>query len=67
VSTSSSTNAETPAFRFDFIFDSSTASAKRNPSFVPATQKDVFQQLGLPVLANSWRGFNSTIFAYGQV
>lgn len=32
-----------------------------------ATQEDVFQKVGVPAVQNALDGFNSTIFAYGQV
>lgn len=31
-----------------------------------ASQKDVFQTVGIPVTKNVLDGYNSTIFAYGQ-
>lgn len=32
-----------------------------------ATQEDVFKKVGVPAVQNALDGFNSTIFAYGQV
>lgn len=31
-----------------------------------ATQDEVFEEVGVPVVQNALKGFNSTIFAYGQ-
>ena len=30
------------------------------------TQKDVFEEIGIDVLENTWSGYNNCIFAYGQ-
>mmetsp|Transcript_13679 Transcript_13679/g.39892 ORF Transcript_13679/g.39892 Transcript_13679/m.39892 type:complete len:2653 (-) Transcript_13679:13-7971(-) len=48
-------------FAFDILMESTDP---RSPSFVDQAQ--VFQLMGLEVLANAWRGLNSSIFAYGQ-
>jgi hypothetical protein len=32
-----------------------------------ASQEDVFNKVGVPAVQNALEGFNSTIFAYGQV
>ena len=36
-----------------------------NLSFL-SFQKTVFNDLGKGILANAWKGFNTSIFAYGQ-
>ncbi|CAJ1407815.1 unnamed protein product [Effrenium voratum] len=43
-------------FGFDGVFSESTARA----------QRDVFMQIGLPVLREALRGINGTVLAYGQ-
>lgn len=35
--------------------------------FVFPTQLDVFQLVGVPLVENCLAGFNSSVFAYGQV
>ena len=34
---------------------------------VNSTQKDIFEMIGLPLVENCMGGFNSSIFAYGQI
>jgi kinesin family protein 5 len=46
--------AESRSFSFDGAFPSD------------ATQRDIFSQVGLPVLRECMNGFNGTILAYGQ-
>merc|ERR1719394_1580218 len=46
--------AEAKEFAFDAVFPGAS------------TQRDVFAQVGLPVLRECLKGFNGTILAYGQ-
>jgi hypothetical protein len=50
------------AFTFDHVFDSFTDDATRM-----ATQRSVWEAVGKPILDAAWEGYNSTVFAYGQV
>ena len=49
-------------FTFDHVFDSFTEDASR-----VATQRTVWEAVGKPLLDAAWDGYNSTVFAYGQV
>lgn len=49
------------SFTFDQVFDSSTDSRKK-----AATQRDIFDGLGAPLVLNAVWGYNASIFAYGQ-
>jgi hypothetical protein len=49
-------------FNYDFAFDSSCSSD--SPQY--SSQKDVFNNLGIPIVLNACRGYNASIFAYGQ-
>ena len=52
------------SFRFDHVFWSmDCADARGNP---PATQADVFEAIGEPVVDHAFNGFNACILAYGQ-
>lgn len=58
------TNPETKeekTFAFDFSYWSHNPE---DPHF--ATQKTVFDDLGVGVLENAWSGYNTSLFAYGQ-
>ncbi|KPA77314.1 putative kinesin K39, partial [Leptomonas pyrrhocoris] len=51
-------------FQYDDVFwsaDKPDASGSR-----PATQADVFQKIGFPLVEHAFGGFNSCLFAYGQ-
>ena len=52
-------NGTPRAFTFDYCFDSSAPGTK---DFVG--QKQIFDSVGLDIIAKAWQGFNSTIFAY---
>eukprot|EP00760_Papus_ankaliazontas_P039644 PhM_4_TR9746/c4_g2_i1/m.99873/K17914/KIF13; kinesin family member 13 len=56
---------EKERFGFDESFWSVTDEQQTsvNPY---ASQEDVFEGIGTPVLRHAWKGFNSCIFAYGQ-
>lgn len=45
---------EPKAFAFDYAFDTDS------------TQQDVYARVGRPLLEQALRGFNATVFAYGQ-
>ena len=49
------------SFNYDHVFDSSTPGS---PGF--ASQRDVFNGIGIPLVLNAVLGFNASIFAYGQ-
>jgi hypothetical protein len=49
-------------FNYDFAFDSSCSSD--SPQY--SSQKDVFNHLGIPIVLNACKGYNASIFAYGQ-
>jgi hypothetical protein len=53
---------EEKAFTFDYSYWSHTNPS--DPSF--ASQKTVFDDLGVLVLENAWKGYNVSLFAYGQ-
>ncbi|KAF2075782.1 hypothetical protein CYY_002915 [Polysphondylium violaceum] len=55
----------TPEDEKSFTFDHSYWSFNSDDSHF-ATQKTVFDDLGVEVLKNAWEGFNCSIFAYGQ-
>jgi len=57
------TNPETGEVK-NFSFDYSYWSHSPAPNF--ATQKVVFDDLGIGVLENAWQGYNVGLFAYGQ-
>ena len=48
-------------FTFDHVFDSFTDDPARL-----ATQRTVWEAVGMPLLEAAWEGYNSTVFAYGQ-
>lgn len=48
-----------------FAYDKSYWSFDKNDSHY-AGQKDLFQDLGVPLLDNAFEGYNNCIFAYGQ-
>ena len=48
-------------FTFDHVFDSFTADQNR-----VATQRTVWEAVGIPVLEAAWGGYNVSVFAYGQ-
>ncbi|CCW64265.1 unnamed protein product [Phytomonas sp. EM1] len=52
-------------FQFDNIFWSLKPS-EENSGMSPATQEDVFNEIGIPLVNHAFRGFNSCLFAYGQ-
>jgi kinesin family member 1 len=54
-------NNETKSFTFDFSYWSHDPT---HPNF--ASQKTVFNDLGITVLENAWAGYNVSLFAYGQ-
>ena len=54
--------SEEKVFTFDYSYWSHTSPA--DPQF--ATQKTVFDDLGVLVLENAWKGYNVSLFAYGQ-
>ena len=49
-------------FTFDYSYNSFVAPGE--PGY--ASNELVYQQLGVGVLENAWRGFNCCLFAYGQ-
>jgi hypothetical protein len=49
------------SFTFDHVFDSFTADHDR-----VATQRTVWEAVGIPVLEAAWGGYNVSVFAYGQ-
>jgi hypothetical protein len=61
-------------FAFDYVFDSACkpnaaggkAGGGASSGSDYATQRTVFETLGLATLANAWRGLNASLFAYGQ-
>lgn len=62
-------------FYFDYSYwshdgfktdDSTGMLVKDNPSSIYATQKKVFDDLGIEVLDNAWEGYHTCLFAYGQ-
>lgn len=53
---------EDKVFTFDYSYWSHTSPA--DPNF--ASQKTVFDDLGVLVLENAWKGYNVSLFAYGQ-
>ncbi len=55
-------NEEEKKFTFDYSYWSHTSPA--DPNF--ASQKTVFDDLGVLVLENAWQGYNVSLFAYGQ-
>jgi len=61
--TTSITNPETGEVR-NFSFDYSYWSHAPADNF--ATQKVVFDDVGIGVLENAWQGYNVSLFAYGQ-
>lgn len=46
---------ETREFSYDYVFDENS------------TQTEVFNEIGAPLVSHVLHGYNSTIFAYGQV
>ncbi|KNC53662.1 kinesin family member 1B [Thecamonas trahens ATCC 50062] len=48
-------------YTYDYSFDSSQPAS---PAF--ASQEDVFEALGRPLIEHAWSGFNCSMFAYGQ-
>jgi kinesin family protein 13 len=56
-------NAEPSAFRFDYCFDSFDPGGSTG-TFVD--QKQVFEAVGLDILAKAWSGYHACLFAYGQ-
>jgi kinesin family protein 1 len=61
--TTSITNPENGDIK-NFAFDYSYWSHAPSSNF--ATQKTVFDDLGIGVLENAWKGYNVSLFAYGQ-
>ncbi|KAG5505164.1 hypothetical protein JIQ42_04352 [Leishmania sp. Namibia] len=53
-----------PVFQFDHVFWSVESPDACGAS--PATQADVFQTIGQPLVQHAFDGFNSCLFAYGQ-
>ncbi|KAL7704951.1 kinesin K39, partial [Lotmaria passim] len=54
----------TQDFQFDHVFWSVDKPDASGGS--PATQADVFETIGLPLVQHAFDGFNSCLFAYGQ-
>ncbi|CAI2344287.1 unnamed protein product [Caenorhabditis sp. 36 PRJEB53466] len=54
-------NKETHSFNFDHSYWSFT---KNDPHFI--SQKQVYEELGVEMLAHAFEGYNVCIFAYGQ-
>ena len=52
----------TKMFRFDHVFDSHSIAASNYSS-----QREVFEVLGLEICESASQGFNTSLFAYGQV
>ena len=58
-------NAQRP-FTFDHCFWSIRDTEDTTYNIPYASQKDVYEKLGSPVIDNALKGFNSSIIAYGQ-
>ncbi|KAJ1488928.1 P-loop containing nucleoside triphosphate hydrolase protein, partial [Baffinella frigidus] len=54
-------DGETKTFSFDYSYWSHSTEDSHF-----ATQKTVFDDLGIGVLENAWSGYNVSLFAYGQ-
>jgi len=52
--------------KYDFVYDHSLWSVDENdPDYIG--QQDVYKLLGEPLLNSAFQGYNTCLFAYGQV
>lgn len=58
-----SSNETSTTYKFDYIHWS-TGTPRDTPSY--ASQETVFCDIGLPLVENARKGFNCSLFAYGQ-